>query len=192
MPDIVLHHCPRSPYAEKIRLALGLKGLSYHSIIVPGWMPKPDLVPLTGGYRRTPVMQVGADVFCDTLAILRKIERMRPAPSLYDAGLRLRPHAGTYSAVLQYLNGIKDAKTDDGPTVAARMRAIPLTDALFDGATIREDGRVMLDQYLMRVKSPKESQGPHDLAAILTTIPAAQAYRPMSEGGCPYVLGKKA
>ncbi len=101
-----------------------------------------------------------------------------------------RLHAGTYSAVSHYLNAMRDAKTDDGPTVAARMRATPLTDALFGGATIREDGRVMLDQYLMRVKSPGEAQGPRDLAAILTTIPAAQAYRPMSEGGCPYVKGK--
>ena len=86
MPDITLHYYPRFPYAEKIRLALGLKGLAYHSVIVPSWMPKPDLVPLTGGYRRTPVMQVGADVFCDTLVILQQIERMQPAPSLFPGG----------------------------------------------------------------------------------------------------------
>lgn len=102
-----------------------------------------------------------------------------------------RLHAGTYSAVLHYLKAIKGANTDDGPAVAARMRAAPVADVLFDGATIREDGRVMLDQYLMRVKSPQESQGPRDLAAVLATIPAAQAYRPMSEGGCPLVQGKK-
>jgi glutathione S-transferase len=86
MPEIILHHYPRSPYAEKVRLALGLKGLAYGSVTVPSWMPKPDLVPLTGGYRRTPVMQVGADVFCDTLLILRRIERMHPAPSLFPDG----------------------------------------------------------------------------------------------------------
>ncbi len=83
MPDIILHHYPRSPYAEKIRLALGLKGLAYRSVIVPAWMPKPGLVKLTGGYRRTPVMQVGADIFCDTLMILRQIERMHPVPTLF-------------------------------------------------------------------------------------------------------------
>jgi glutathione S-transferase len=83
MPEIILHHYPRSPYAEKVRLALGLKGLSYGSVTVPSWMPKPDLLPLTGGYRRTPVMQVGADIFCDTLLILHQIERMHPAPSLF-------------------------------------------------------------------------------------------------------------
>lgn len=83
MPGIILHHYPRSPFAEKVRLALGLKRLRYGSVIVPSWMPKPDLVPLTGGYRRTPVMQVGADIFCDTAMILRQLERMQPAPSLY-------------------------------------------------------------------------------------------------------------
>ncbi len=102
-----------------------------------------------------------------------------------------RLHAGTYSAVLHYLEALKAANTDAGPAVAARMRAAPVTDALFNGAAIREDGRVMLDQYLMRVKSPKESKGPRDLAAVVTTIPAAQAYRPMSEGGCPYVQARK-
>ena len=47
MPDIILHHYPRSPYAEKVRVALGLKGLAYHSVLIPPWMPKPDLVKLT-------------------------------------------------------------------------------------------------------------------------------------------------
>lgn len=90
MSDIIMHQYPLSPFSEKVRLALGLKGLSYHSVTVPVWMPKPDLLPLTGGYRRAPVMQVGADVYCDTLMILRAIERMHPEPSLYpgeSAGL---------------------------------------------------------------------------------------------------------
>ena len=97
-----------------------------------------------------------------------------------------RLHAGTYSAVLHYLNAIKDTNTDDGPTVAAKIQATPLADVLFPGATIRQDGRVMLDQYLMRVKSPQQSKGPRDLAEVISTIPAAKAYRPMREGGCPY------
>jgi len=69
MSDIILHHYPLSPFSEKVRLALGLKGLSYSSVTIPVWMPKPDLLPLTGGYRRAPVMQVGADIYCDRLAL---------------------------------------------------------------------------------------------------------------------------
>ena len=88
MPEIILHHYPRSPYAEKIRLALGLKGLSYGSVTTPAWMPKPDLMPLTGGYRRAPVLQVGADVFCDSALILHALERLHPSPSLFPAGSR--------------------------------------------------------------------------------------------------------
>ena len=90
MADIILHGYPLSPFSEKIRLALGLKGIPYRSVTVPVWMPKPDLLPLTGGYRRAPVMQVGSDIYCDTLLILRTIERLHPEPSLYpgdSAGL---------------------------------------------------------------------------------------------------------
>lgn len=86
MHEIILHHYPRSPYAEKIRVALGLKGLAWRSVQIPPWMPKPELMPLTGGYRRAPVMQVGADVFCDTLLILRQIERMQPSPAFFPPG----------------------------------------------------------------------------------------------------------
>ena len=86
MPDIILHHYPLSTYSEKVRLALGLKGLSYREVITPIAMPKPDLLPLTGGYRRAPVLQVGADVYCDTQLILRKLEQWHPEPTLFPDG----------------------------------------------------------------------------------------------------------
>jgi glutathione S-transferase len=83
---IVLHHFDRSPFSEKIRLIFGHKGLSWRSVRIPQIMPKPDLMPLTGGYRRTPVMQIGADVFCDTQVIIREIERRFPSPTLFPTG----------------------------------------------------------------------------------------------------------
>ena len=86
MPAIILHQYARSPFSEKVRVALGLKALDYHAVTIPALPPRPDLMPLTGGYRRTPVLQVGADMYCDTLAILRKLEHMHPAPSLYPDG----------------------------------------------------------------------------------------------------------
>jgi glutathione S-transferase len=89
MSDIILHHFPTSPFAEKVRVALGIKGISWRSVTIPMVMPKPDLVALTGGYRKTPVMQIGADIYCDTQCILRELERRHPEPSLYrgtDAG----------------------------------------------------------------------------------------------------------
>jgi glutathione S-transferase len=88
MADIILHHYPLSPYAEKARTALGIKRAAWRSVIIPVIMPKPDLMPLTGGYRKTPVMQIGADIYCDTQLILRELERRIPSPSLYPAGTR--------------------------------------------------------------------------------------------------------
>jgi glutathione S-transferase len=98
MSEIILHHYPTSPYAEKVRLAFGLKGISWRSVHIPMIMPKPELMPLTGGYRRTPVMQIGADIYCDTLGILREVERRFPAPSLYPNGEAGLTHAVTWWA----------------------------------------------------------------------------------------------
>ncbi len=79
MPELILHHYPTSPLSEKIRVILGLKKLSWHSVEIPNLPPKPDVIPLTGGYRRTPVMQVGADVFCDSQLILSELECHKPS-----------------------------------------------------------------------------------------------------------------
>ncbi len=73
--DIILHNYPQSPVAEKVRTVLGIKGLAWHDVEIPRLPPKPLLTPLTGGYRRTPVMQIGADIFCDSQCIIREIEQ---------------------------------------------------------------------------------------------------------------------
>ena len=85
MSPIILHHYGLSPFSEKIRLALGIKGLAWRSVDIPPAPPRPLLTPLTGGYRRTPVLQIGADIFCDTNIILPALDRLYPAPALYPA-----------------------------------------------------------------------------------------------------------
>ena len=87
MSQLILHHYPTSPFAEKIRLIFGYKKLAWHSVIIPRIMPKPQLMALTGGYRRTPVMQIGADVYCDTALIADVLEKIAPAPSLYPSSV---------------------------------------------------------------------------------------------------------
>ena len=87
MTDLILHHYDFSSFSEKIRLVLGLKGLHWRSVVIPSVMPKPDLIALTGGYRHTPVLQVGADVFCDTRLIARELDRRCPQPPLLDPHL---------------------------------------------------------------------------------------------------------
>lgn len=86
--EIILHHYQGSNYAEKVRRVLGLKNLSWRSVIIPDVAPKPDLVPLTAGYSKTPVLQIGADVFCDTRRIADELEARFPLPTLYPGGVR--------------------------------------------------------------------------------------------------------
>ena len=83
MPELILHHYATSPFSEKLRLVLGFKGMAWRSVDIPMIMPKPDVVALTGGYRRTPFMQIGADIYCDTALMCRVIERLQPEPTLY-------------------------------------------------------------------------------------------------------------
>src|SRR3989442_2372924 len=86
MAQLILHHYDISPYAEKIRAILGFKRLTWHSVHIPIVMPKPDVTALTGGYRLTPVLQIGADVYFDTKGIARRLEQGRPEPTLYPRG----------------------------------------------------------------------------------------------------------
>lgn len=83
----ILHEYQASPFSELVRAAFGLKGLRWQSVTIPNILPKPDLVELTGGYARTPVVQIGADIFCDTAAILAAIDHLQPEPSLYPPPL---------------------------------------------------------------------------------------------------------
>ena len=85
MSDLILHHYPTSPFSEKIRLILGYKQLAWKSVIIPQIMPKPDVVALTGGYRKTPFLQIGADIYCDSALICDVLERRQPTPTLYPA-----------------------------------------------------------------------------------------------------------
>lgn len=83
MQDIILHHYDRSSYSRKARHMLAFKKATWRSVTIPDTMPKPDLMPLTGGYRLTPVMQIGANIYCDTDLIARKLDAICPEPPLF-------------------------------------------------------------------------------------------------------------
>jgi len=139
MPDapLILHHYDFSNYAEKARLALGYKGLAWRGVTIPPVAPKPDLTPLTGGYRRTPVLQVGADVFCDTHLILRELERQRPQPTLYPQPLAVTADMIAYWAEHQlfrpmslYVSGTNaDLLPENLQADRSAMRGVPAPDA---------------------------------------------------------------
>jgi len=86
MDNIILHAYPPSPVSEKVRVGFGIKRLSWHSVTVPRIPPKALLMPLTAGYRRAPVMQIGADVYCDSICILRELQRRHPEPTYFPGG----------------------------------------------------------------------------------------------------------
>ncbi|MFA7667376.1 MAG: glutathione S-transferase family protein [Burkholderiaceae bacterium] len=134
VPDLILHHYDFSNYSEKVRLALGYKGLAWSSVVIPPVLPKPDLTPLTGGYRRTPVLQIGADVYCDTRLILRVLERLAPEPILYPEGLvgmatmiASWAESALVHPLILYVSGInQDALPGELLADRARMRDLPV------------------------------------------------------------------
>jgi glutathione S-transferase len=152
--SIILHEYPSSPYSEKIRLALRLKNLAYARVEVPVIMPKPDLMPLTGGYRRTPVLQIGADVFCDTAIILRELEQRYPIPTL-----RLPGHEGLAQIVAGWTDG-RWFQTSVGVIFGAMGDKVPadfikdrekMSGRPFDTGLMKEAAPMMRDQWRARL-----------------------------------------
>ncbi|WP_407168631.1 ABC transporter substrate-binding protein [Bradyrhizobium sp. ORS 111] len=109
----------------------------------------------------------------------RFIEKTKKVPTMI--------HAGTYGAVMHYLKTVEAAGTLGGPTVAAKMRELPVNDFMTRNGRIRQDGRLVRDMYLFRVKSPEESKYQFDYYQLLATIPGEEAFRPMEDGGCSLV-----
>jgi branched-chain amino acid transport system substrate-binding protein len=107
----------------------------------------------------------------------RFIEKTQKVPTMI--------HAGTYGAVMHYLKAVEAAGTLDGPTVAAKMREMPVNDFMTGNGKIREDGRLVRDMYLFRVKSPATSRYKFDYYELVATIPGEEAFKPMEDGGCP-------
>ena len=123
------------------------------------------------------------DINDDTRAWSKRfIEKTTKVPTMI--------HAGTYGAVMHYLKAIAAAGTADGPTVAGKMREMPVNDFMTSNGRIREDGRLVRDMYLFKVKSPEESKYRFDYYQLLARIPGNEAFKPQEEGGCP-LLNKK-
>jgi glutathione S-transferase len=100
---LILHHYDFSNFAEKARLMLGFKGLAWHAVTQPPILPKPKLTPLTGGYRRIPVLQDGADLWCDTRLIAEEIERRVPLPTFFPESTRGAAEAIAWWAEHQFM-----------------------------------------------------------------------------------------
>jgi len=113
----------------------------------------------------------------------RFFERMKRMPNMV--------HAGTYSAVLQYLNAVKAAGSDDADAVSEQLKKGKFTDMFARNAYVREDGRMMHDMFLMQVKQPGESKYPWDYLKLKAVVPAEQAFQPLAASTCSLVKAKK-
>ena len=176
MSELILHHYDFSNFAEKIRLALGFKGLSWRGVTIPPIAPKPDLTVLTGGYRRTPVLQTGADLWCDTRLILRELERRHPAPALLPAALLAQIDAMTYWAenrlmrpITLYASGMNGDVLPAGLQAdRSAMRGLPTPDE----ATMQRAAR--RNAALVRAQMPAiEAMMADGRAWILGEVPTA-------------------
>lgn len=172
--EIILHNYPQSPVAEKARVALGIKGLDWRNVEIPRLPPKPMLTPLTGGYRRTPVMQIGADIFCDTQCILRELERRHPEPTFMPT-----PESGLMWCLSRWTDG---ALFDLGVKIVLGSAGDDLPQ---DFAADR--GRLYLGENWAEGLKAANAQLPHLVAqmrAPLTWLNGQLA------DGRPYLLGQ--
>jgi branched-chain amino acid transport system substrate-binding protein len=99
----------------------------------------------------------------------------------FDGKVPTSVQAGTYSVVTHYLKAVNAAKSSFGPAVIAKMKQLPVADQAFGSSTLREDGRLLHDLYLVQVKTPSESREPWDYYKILRKVPGSEAFRPPSK-----------
>ncbi len=150
MADFILHNYVNSPFSEKVRLAFGIKQLAWQSVEIPVIMPKPDLLPLTGGYRKTPVLQIGADIYCDTQLILREIERRAPEPALFPSSAGgLEDATGWWAerALFGVAVGVLFAKIGDQVPQAFRDDRSKFSGRDFDAARMKAADPMLRDSF---------------------------------------------
>jgi glutathione S-transferase len=183
MSDLILHHYDMSPYAEKIRLALGVKGLAWRSVQTPMILPKPDHFELTGGYRRVPVLQIGADIYCDTHLITRVLDRIHPDPPLSPPGqegvdLSVSRWAETsFMIVILAYFGIGGVFAED--FVEDRKKTMIPPDMNLDGAAkIVGTKLLQLRGNIEQLESMLEDGRPYLLGASISTADLS-AYHPL-------------
>ena len=169
MSELILHHYPMSPFAEKARLMLGFKQLAWRSVLIPPVMPKPDVIALTGGYRKTPVLQIGADIYCDTALIARVLEARQPTPTLYPADAPLAvPLAQWADSFLFQVAVVWALQPAGAPAILGNMPPEQMKVFAADRAAMRAnaprpalaDGAAQLRGHLAAIDAQLSKRGP--------------------------------
>ncbi len=174
MSDLILHHYAMSPFAEKARLMLGFKGLAWQSVHIPPVMPKPDVVALTGGYRKTPFLQNGADVYCDTALVARVLEARQPTPSLFPVSAPLAVPLAQWADSVLFQVAVVWARQPAGvAAILGNPSAETLKACAADRAAMRmgagrptlADGTAQLQGHLAAIDAQLRAGGPWLLGA---------------------------
>ncbi|HEX6239557.1 MAG TPA: glutathione S-transferase family protein, partial [Polyangiales bacterium] len=173
MSELILHHYQSSPFAEKMRAIFGYKRLSWRSVDIPFALPKPELVALTGGYRKTPVLQLGCDIYCDTWLIARVVEQLAPERPLFNtswgatstAAARWYDRELFMAAISQLFDRSVAAFSAEALGGAAAAAAFAEDRARMMGNTpVRPprstDGRVVVEQTLRQLEAQLGQSGP--------------------------------
>jgi len=169
MPELILHHYAMSPFSEKIRLMMGFKRLAWRGVSIPNVMPKPDVIALTGGYRKTPVLQIGADIYCDTALIARVLEARQPQPSLYPAELPLAVALAQWADSYLFQESVVWAMQPAGiPSMGTLVSPDQLKTFAADRAAMRgafprptlSDGIAQLKVHLSELEAQLGKNGP--------------------------------
>ncbi|MGH7819986.1 MAG: glutathione S-transferase family protein [Candidatus Binatia bacterium] len=152
MEPVILHQYATSPFSEKIRRILAFKKISWRAVDQPIVAPKPKLTPLTGGYRKIPVLQIGADVWCDTAMIARVLERLRRTPTIFPGG------AGAHEAIAHWADHWLFMSSVP-PVIAKVLPFLP--------ASFVEDRRQMSPAFTMK---DLEGAIPHARSSLLAGL----------------------
>ena len=170
----ILHHFEGSPFSEKLRAIFGAKRMAWRSVLVPLAMPKPDVTALTGGYRKTPVLQIGADIYCDTALIAHVIDHLQPDPPLVPAGAAMAPFVAAWADATLFWVAVMNTQAP-----AARAR-------IFEGMTASEIQHLRDDRvaFTAAVRRPT----PTDAAAQFQSALRAFEQALLSQ---PWLLGRE-
>jgi glutathione S-transferase len=169
MPELILHHYAMSPFSEKIRLIMGSKQLAWRGASIPQVMPKPDVIALTGGYRKTPVLQIGADIYCDTALIAHVLETLQPAPTLYPVEFPLAVPLAQWADSYLFQESVVWAMQPAGiPSMGTLVSPDQLKVFAADRAAMRgsfpratlSDGTAQLKVHLSTLEAQLAKNGP--------------------------------
>jgi glutathione S-transferase len=156
-PTPILHHFEASPFSEKLRAIFGFKRMAWRSVLIPMAMPKPDVIALTGGHRRTPIFQIGADVYCDSALIAQVIEALHPEPPLLHGQAPMAPMVAAWADSTLFWQAVMNTQSPD-----ARAR-------IFEGMTPEAMAQVRQDRtaFTSGLKRPSATDAAAQMQSAL-------------------------